>query len=78
VQAAGEGEADTSDSTATPDGCELYPEPSEQQRRIANEMYRWTVGAYRGSGADKVQALCELNDVGVVMHNKKIRWAASV
>jgi len=33
-------------------------------------VYRWTVGAYRGSGADKVQALCGLNDVGVVMHNK--------
>jgi len=34
-------------------GCELYQEPSEQQRRIVNEIYRWTVGAYRGSRADK-------------------------
>ena len=42
-------------------GCELYPVPSEQQRRIVNEMYRWVVGAYRGSRADKVQALCGLN-----------------
>jgi len=38
-------------------GCELYPEPSEQQRRLANTMYRWAVGAYPGSRADKVQAL---------------------
>jgi len=28
--------------------------------------------------ADKVQALCRLNDVGVMMHNKRIWWAASV
>jgi len=39
-------------------GCELYPEPSEQQKRLANEIYRWTVGAYQGSRADKVQELC--------------------
>jgi len=57
--------------------CELYPEASEQ-RRITNEMYRWVIGAYPGSRADGVQALCGLNDIGVVMQNKRIRWAASV
>jgi len=57
---------------------ELYPNPSEQQRRLANEMYRWTVGAYRGSRVDKVQALVGLNDIGVIMRNKRIWWAASV
>ena len=41
-------------------------------------MYRWTVGAYPGSRADKVHALVGLNDVGVIMQNKRIRWAASV
>jgi len=59
-------------------GCELYPDPSEQQRRLANDIYRWTVGAYRGSRKDKVQALVGLNDIGVIMRNKRIRWAASV
>ena len=59
-------------------GCELYPEPSEQQRRLAYEMYRWTVGAYPGSRMDKVQELVGLNDIGVIMRNKRIRWAASV
>jgi len=59
-------------------GCELYQDASEQQRRLANEMYRWAVRAYPGSRADKVQALVGLNDVGVIMHNKRIRWAASV
>ena len=44
-------------------GCELYPTPSEQQRKLASEMYRWVVGAYKGSRADKVQELCGLNDV---------------
>jgi len=59
-------------------GCEPYPEPSEQQRRLANGMYGWTVGAYKGSRADKVQALSRLNDIGTVMANKRDRWAASV
>jgi len=58
--------------------CELYPDPSEQQRRLANELYRWVVGAYPGSRADKVQALVGLQDIGVIMLNKRIRWAASV
>jgi len=31
-------------------GCELYPEPSEQQRRLAAEVQRWAVGAYRVIG----------------------------
>jgi len=30
-------------------GCELYPEPSEEQRRLAGEIQRWVVGAYRGA-----------------------------
>jgi len=59
-------------------GSELYPDPSEQQRRLANEMYRWVVGAYPGSRADKVQALVGLNDIGIIMSNKRTRWAASV
>jgi len=59
-------------------GCELYPDPSEQQRRLAYDMYRWTVGAYPGSRADKVQALVGLQEIGVIMRNKRIRWAASV
>jgi len=54
-------------------GCELYPTPSEQQRRLANEMYRWAIGAYRGSRAEKVQELAEVNDIGVVMVNKRVR-----
>jgi len=59
-------------------GCELYPDPSEQQRRLAYELYRWTVGAYPGSRADKVQALVGLQGIEVIMRNKRIRWAASV
>ena len=59
-------------------GCELYPDPSEQQRRLAYEMYRWTAGAYPGSRADKVQALVGLQELGVIMRNKRTRWAASV
>jgi len=37
-----------------------------------------SVGAHKGSRADKVQELCGLNEVGVVMRNKRYRWAASV
>jgi len=61
-------------------GCELYPTPSEQQRRLANGIYGWTVGAYKESRADKVQELRGLNanDVGIVMANKRIRWAATL
>jgi len=57
-------------------GCELYPEPSEQQRRLANTIYRWTIGVYPGSRADKVQALTfvGLHDIGVIMKNKRIWW----
>jgi len=36
------------------------------------------VGAYPGSRKDKVQGLAGLLDIGVIMHNKRIRWAASV
>ena len=53
-------------------GCELYPEPSEQQSRLTYEMYRWTVGAYPGSRKDKVQALVGLDGIEVIMRNKRI------
>jgi len=59
-------------------GCELYPNPSEQQSRLAYEMYRWVVGAYPGSRKDKVQVLVGLDEIGTIMRNKRIRWAASV
>jgi len=59
-------------------GSALYPEPSEQQRRLANDMYRWVVGAYPGSRTDKVQALVGLKDIGAIMMSMMIRWAASV
>jgi len=41
-------------------------------------MYWWMVGAYPESRADKVHALVGLNDVGVIMQNQRVRWAASV
>ena len=59
-------------------GCELYLVPSEQQSRLAYEMYRWTVGAYPGSRKDKVQALVGLEGIEEIMRNKRIRWAGSV
>ena len=59
-------------------GCELYPDPSEQQERLAYEMYRWVVGGYPGSRKDKIHALVGLEGIGTIMRNKKIRWAASV
>jgi len=52
--------------------------PSEQEKRLAKDMNRWVVGAYRGSRADKVQALCGVSDSGDIMATKRIRWAASV
>ena len=59
-------------------GCELYLVPSEQQKRLASEMSRCIVGAYRGSRADKVQALRGVGDLGEVMARKRIRWVESV
>jgi len=59
-------------------GCELYPDPSEQQSRLAYEMCRWTVGAYPGSRRGKVYALVGLSGIDTIMRNKRIRWAASV
>jgi len=59
-------------------GCELYPDPSEQQERLTYEMYRWTVGGYPGSRKDKLQALVGLGGIKEIMQNKRIRWAASV
>lgn len=59
-------------------GCELYPEPSEQQRRLANEVNRWIVGAYRGSREDKVRELCGVSELGYLAAAKGRRWAASV
>ena len=59
-------------------GSELYHEPSEQQRRLAYDMYRWTIGAYPGSRKDKVHALVGLEGIDQIMRNKRIRWAASV
>jgi len=58
--------------------CELYPEPSEQQRRLAAEIQRWVVGAYRGSNVTKVEGLAGISDLHIMMQNKQIRWAASV
>jgi len=59
-------------------GCELYVEPSEQQRRLAAECQRWVVGAYRGSNGRKVAELTGIGELGNVMLCKRIRWAASV
>jgi len=59
-------------------GCELHSTPSEQQQRLAYEIYRWIVGAYPGSRKDKVCGLTGLLDIGTVMRNKRVRWAASV
>ena len=41
-------------------------------------MYRWTIGAYKGSRAEKVQELAGVNGIGVVMMGERVRWAASV
>ena len=54
-------------------GCELYPEPSEQQPRLAAELQRWVVGAYRGSNAMKVGGLTGIADLRRLMQNKRIR-----
>jgi len=43
-------------------GCELYPEPSEQQCRLAAEIQRWVVGAYRGINTRKVEELTGISD----------------
>lgn len=59
-------------------GCELYPEPSEQQCRLAAEIHRWVVGAYRGSSTRKVEALTRISDLRSLMRNRRIRWATSV
>jgi len=59
-------------------GSELYPTPSEQQERLAYEMYRWTVGGYPGSRKDKIQRLVGLGDIKEIMRNKRVRWAATV
>ena len=59
-------------------GCELYPEPSEQQHRLAAELQTWVVGAYRGSNAMKVKELTGIADLPRLMQNKRIRWAATI
>ena len=59
-------------------GCELYPEASEQQRRLAMECQRWVVGAYRGSANEKVEFLTGISELERLMMCKRIRWAASV
>jgi len=59
-------------------GCEVYPEPSEQQQRLSAECQRWVVGAYRGSNQEKVEGLTGISELGRMMMCKRIRWAASV
>jgi len=59
-------------------GCELYPEPSEQQRRLASEIQRWVIGAYRGSSGSRVEELTGIAEIGRLMLCRRIRWAASV
>jgi len=44
-------------------GCGLYPEPSEQQSRLAAEVQRRVVGAYKGSSTRKVEALTGISDL---------------
>ena len=48
-------------------GCELYPEPSEQQHRLAVELQRWVVGAM------EVKELTGIADLRRLMQNKRIR-----
>jgi len=47
--------------------CELYPEPSEQQHRLAAELQRWVVGAM------EVEELTGIADLWRLMQNKRIR-----
>jgi len=54
-------------------GCELHHEPSEQQKRLAYDIYRWIIGAYPGSRKDKAQCFTVLFDEGV-MRTKRVRW----
>jgi len=63
---------------SVPNGCELYPEPSEQQGPLAAEIQHWVIGAYRGSDGRKVGELTGIAEIGRFMLNKRIRWAASV
>jgi len=59
-------------------GCELYPDPSEQQRRLFAVVQRWVVGAHRGSNRNKVEELTGIAELGRLMLCKRIRWEASV
>ena len=59
-------------------GCELDPEPSKQQRRLAANIQRWIIGAYRGSNRETVEELTRISEIGRLMMRKRIRWAASV
>jgi len=59
-------------------GCELYPEPSEQQCRLAAEIQRWVISAYRGSSRNRVEELTGITEISRLMLCKRIRWAASV
>ena len=50
----------------------------EQQHRLAAELQRWVVGAYRGINAMKVEELTGIADLQRLMQNKRIRWAATI
>jgi len=59
-------------------GWEVYHIPSKQQRRLATEIQRWVVGAYRGSNANKVEQLTGITELRRLMQNERVRWATSV
>jgi len=59
-------------------GAELNQHPTESMRRLAREWQKWIVGAWRDSRADRVEALSRVGDLDTIIHNKRVRWAASV
>jgi len=58
-------------------GAELHQQPTESMRRLVREWQRWIVGAWRGSRADRVEALSGVGDLDTITY-KRVRWAASV
>ena len=81
VRVTSKGGENTGDSTATADpDIWLRAVPGTQRATAATgecnvPVDGWSLPREQGR---QVQVLCGLSDAGLVMHNKRVRWAASV
>ena len=59
-------------------GSELHQNQTEEAARLVRRLARWVAMGYQGSNEDKIEDITGISKLEVLVHRKRVRWAASV